>query len=537
MKKYLFFIFTFILLVVLPSIYLSNKLEFTNVGDNITYIMQAESLYYDHDFKLEKKDFKRMYAEYPQIVKKLPIISKQDLEGNLTFGKPIFITIYFALFTPIQNPIHRGLAANLLLSLFLYISAYVLIKDKKLFLMFCVLMVFSQFNFYLPEVHPEIFTNAFVLMSALPMLAIFPKKTWIYSVAGAAGGILIFEKQLAIFFPLVTLTYLYFKEQKYFRRYFIFFLTTCLVGLGINYLLHGDAIAYQGLRGLSQFDGKNLVFQPQGVVTPFIYPLTYMERLKDYFFGKIIGIFVYNPGFIIFLFSLLISIFLAGKKRVNLLLFTPPLLYLATYFFAVDPGFSYGGATTIGNRYFFQIYFFVITLALIVIKKENFKKPISTFLVITTIIFSFFIYRPLYRNYSRAIMDHFVIVLNNEKTFGIFPLELSYHQTILSDLVGENKIDDKIFIINNARPVVQQNNDKWLPRGKSMIVEVSENSNLTLPKRLSYQDGRKTKRNYLLKRIKTVTINYVFLKKHYVTLFEVDCSGDLNKCVPILTAF
>ena len=538
MKKYLFFIFTFILLVMLPSIYFSNKLTFTNVGDNITYIMQAESLYYDRDFKLEKKDFERMYGEYPQIVKKLPILSKKTTDGTIAFGKPVYITLYYALFTPIAHPVYRGLAANLILSLVLFMITAKVIKDKKLFVLFCVLMFFSQFHFYLPQIHPEIFTNVLVLVASLPLL-LDSKNRWFYILSGFMGGILVFEKQMAVFFPLVTLFYLFIKNRNKSYIYLFSLISFLLVGFGINYVLHGDAIAYQGLRGLTKFDGNNMVFAPQGMIKPFTFPLAYVERFKEYFFGKIIGIFVYNPGFALFVsvfFYLVSKIKSKATKLTNLIAFLPVFFYLGIYFFAVDQAFSYGGATTIGNRYFFQIYFYVLLVAIMIFNKAVSKrtsKLIFYALAITVIIFSALIYRPFYRNYSRAIMDHFVIALNNEKTFGYFPLELSYYQVVLSDLVSENKIDDKIFILNNARAVVQEGNGKWLPSGVSKVIEISENGQYISPKRLDNPTNSKLKANFKYKIKNTVKLNHLYSKGPSVILFEIDCKGDQKMCALI----
>lgn len=494
-----YFFLVFILIVVIPNLFLSRTIKFNNVADNITYLMQAESLYYDHDFKLEKKDFLRMYLEYPQIVKKLPIISKKDINGQLTYAKPIFFTIYISLFSWIVNPVYRGFLMNLILSFFLYLIVFKILKNKKLFLLFCVLMFFSQFNFYFTQIHPEIFTNLLVLIAALPMF-FNSKKRYLYMLSGLMGGILAFEKQMAIFFPLVTIGYLFFKNRNNFYYYLTNFIIACLFGLGLNYAFHGDVIAYQGLRGLSSFDGQKIYFHSQGIIKPFTFPLAYMERFKEYFFGKILGIFVYNSVFILFLI-----VFVKNFKKI--FIFLPVILYIAGYFFAVDPVFSYGGASTIGNRYFFQIYFYVVSTSLLYL--STLKRKFSV-VIIFLFIFSVFIYRPFYRNYNRAIMDHFIIVMNNNKTFGWLPLELSYYQVIFSDLVSENKIEDKIFILNNGIPVNQEKRGKWLPKRINEVIEISEDGNFLLRKKVKVV---KVERLYRL--------NYLFNKGPFIGLFKI----------------
>ena len=442
-----FFLITFLIFVVVPVIVLSYKMVFKTGGDSIAYILQSESLYYDHDFLYDKRDILRFDQKYHKYlsIKNLPVVAKKNNKGLITFAKPIFFTLYFAAFTPIINPVVRATTANLLLVFLLYFFAYKIIKDRRIWLLFCAIMFLSQLNFYIPQIHPEIFFNFLVFASVLPVF-FSSKKPWLYIAAAGAGGLLMFEKQLAVFFPLMSVVYLFIKRTKKSYLYLFFFVIVCLLGLGVNLTFHGDFITYEGLRGLTRFDGRSILFSASGDLQPFVFPLSYGQRFLEYFFGKNIGIFVYDSSFAVFITLFFYYFRCLIHKKANLekvLLFLPVFFYVAVYFVAVDPVYSYGGSTSLGNRYFFQIYFYLTTVSFFFFSalKGTVKKILIIFSVLL-IFFSGLIYIPFYKVYQSAIQNHLIVVFQN-KVFRFFPMELSYVQIILSDLESENKISNK----------------------------------------------------------------------------------------------
>jgi len=536
MKK-LLFIITFFFTVILIHLFYTTNLKFISVGDNISYLMQSESLYYDHDFKLENKDFTRTIEKYSNFIKTIPILSKNN-DGKLTYGKPVFFTLYYSSFTPINNPFVRAYVANGILLLILFIISFIIlnkkfIKEKYFYLywiLFSLLLFFSQMNFYLPQIHPEIFTNLIILVSTLPLF-IENKKSYLYFISGFIGGIIIFEKQLAIVFPLITLIYLFFySKRKNLIFYFISFSIAIIFGLIINYLLHGDFIAYLGIRGLTLYNKGSLMFSG-GNINVFTFPTAYFNRFIDYFLGRNIGIFVYNAILIVFiLFGLY---WLVIKKSIKyFIFFLPVLIFIFIYFFAVDIQFSYGGATTIGNRYIFQISFYILLIIFYLLSfVKGIVKKILISLIILIIIFEASIFRPFYNNFKRAITDHLVIAYNN-KPINYFPLEVAYVRIANEELTIANRIGD-IYIINKSFPIIQEGDGKWLPEGIVEIVELS-NSDFKFERLLENINNNKVEINT----INTFYLSYLNKDGVYYAYYKVKCqtnNADKDKCLFVKT--
>lgn len=522
LKSYFTFIIIFIFFVLLPIIFFTKGMKFQTGGDSISYIVQAESLYYDHDFLYDKKDALRFTEKYEKYlsIKNLRIITKKTKDNKIVFAKPIFFTAYLALFTDIKDPITRIIIANLIFVFLIYLLSYGIIKEKKLFLIFCTLSFFSQMNFYIPIIHPEVSMNFLVLISSLPLF--FEKrKNFLYLISGFSAGLLIFSKQLAIVFPIVVLGYLFFKNKKGLYFYFASLFFSCVLMIGLNFIFHGDLLVYQGLRGAAVYDGSTINFSPRGVIKPFTFPLAYWQRFIEYFFGKNIGIFIYNTPLLLFIccFFYFLTLLKNKNKRnqvIEFIVFSLPVfLYLGGYFIFVDPLYSYGGSTSLGNRYFFQIYLYVlIVLALFlkeVFKEKNNYKRISIIVLIVTVVFSFFIYQPFYQHFKRATQDHLKIVFQ-KKIFRLFPMELSYAEVIFQDLTGANKIDNRIYVINGAVSVEKNEQGIVLPSGKTEIVEISDSPDFKLLKVMKN-----------VRVVKKYKLNFLINKTHYLGLFEITC--------------
>ncbi|HRN70023.1 MAG TPA: hypothetical protein PLS49_02455, partial [Candidatus Woesebacteria bacterium] len=163
--------------VLILSFIIRNKSVFTPVGDNITYLIGAESLYYDKDIKIQQKDFKRLFITYKEVPENIPIIVKPDGQGDYFVAKPIFYMGYLALFTFITDPLLRAIISNILiLIILLYVSISILLFYYKkhttvialvMLVGFLVAITTSQLPFYISVFHPELFFNMLVLLSTI----------------------------------------------------------------------------------------------------------------------------------------------------------------------------------------------------------------------------------------------------------------------------------------------------------------------------------------------------------------------------------
>lgn len=92
------------------------------VGDEATYLMQAESLAWDFDLLYSRRDFDR-FVEHRNVVPEGLILQSGDDGATITFGKPIFYALYVAPFVR-WAPLRGPLVANaLLLALAAVVSA------------------------------------------------------------------------------------------------------------------------------------------------------------------------------------------------------------------------------------------------------------------------------------------------------------------------------------------------------------------------------------------------------------------------------
>lgn len=83
------------------------------VGDEATYLMQAESLAFDFDLAYERRDFDRFVAHWGVKPEGL-ILQSHDHGRSLTFGKPIFYSLAIAPFLRV-SPVRGAAVANALL--------------------------------------------------------------------------------------------------------------------------------------------------------------------------------------------------------------------------------------------------------------------------------------------------------------------------------------------------------------------------------------------------------------------------------------
>jgi hypothetical protein len=83
------------------------------VGDEATYLMQAESLAFDFDLAYERHDFDR-FVKHRGLSPEGLIVQSGDSGKNLTFGKPFFYALYLAPFVRLA-PVYGPFVANALL--------------------------------------------------------------------------------------------------------------------------------------------------------------------------------------------------------------------------------------------------------------------------------------------------------------------------------------------------------------------------------------------------------------------------------------
>jgi hypothetical protein len=91
------------------------------VGDEATYLMQAESLAFDLDLAYERGDYERFRQHWNQPPDGV-ILQSPDRGASFTFGKPAFYAFYLAPFVRVA-PVRGGPIANVLLLAFACILA------------------------------------------------------------------------------------------------------------------------------------------------------------------------------------------------------------------------------------------------------------------------------------------------------------------------------------------------------------------------------------------------------------------------------
>lgn len=92
------------------------------VGDEATYLMQAESLAFDLDLAYERADFDRFVAHWGQKPDGL-ILQSRDGGKSLTYGKPVFYSLAIAPFIRVSPTRGAAVANALLLALAAVLAA------------------------------------------------------------------------------------------------------------------------------------------------------------------------------------------------------------------------------------------------------------------------------------------------------------------------------------------------------------------------------------------------------------------------------
>lgn len=475
-----FIYLVFFIIFIFSHLYFSRDQLFRPLGDNVTYLIGAESFYYDHDFVINDNDFTRLASNHPKaLVEHIPIIGKETSSGMHGVSKPLIFMVYLSIFTPIKEELLRAQIANGILLFSWFMILYFLVKRlhdkwKSHFIaatLFTILLFLSQANFYLNVFHPEISINTLVIVSSLPLFMIgnFSKKRYFYIFCGFVGSLLFSEKQLALFFPLVTGIYLFLsnKHKPFFSYIFGLFIGGLLT-IFLYQVLYGTYTPYDGARGMIRFREEIAVFKAQGAAEIFTFPGQFANRFIEYFFGRNIGVFVYNASFLVYI---TIFIYFIISKKVKLLLaFLPVFLYLLTYFLVVSPHYSYGGATSLGNRYFFQVYVYVIIMIVLSILKLSkiVEKSAVLLLLVPVISFSTLVYIGYYHLFPNAIKDH-LLVPEHRRIFSIFPRELSLASLMYTDLPIENHWENT-FIINGGYPLIRDGDNYRLNRPWTYVV-------------------------------------------------------------------
>jgi len=129
--------------------------------------------------------------------------------------------------------------------------------------LFTLLLFLSQANFYLNVFHPELFINSIVIVCSLPFFfsGSFSQKRYLYILCGLAGSLLFSEKQLALFFPVVVVGYLFLsKKYKAFFSYIFGLFIGAILIIFLYQVLYGTFTAYDGGRGMIRFAEETLIF-------------------------------------------------------------------------------------------------------------------------------------------------------------------------------------------------------------------------------------------------------------------------------------
>lgn len=360
------------------------------VGDEATYLMQAESLAWDFDHSYTRADFDRFVGHWGFKPEGL-ILQSTDAGKTFGFGKPIFYPLYLAPFVRLSPTRGPGIANALLLSFAALVAARALQArigaSAPLWIAVCL---FGSVTFaYILWAHADLFLMSLVAIALaltygveLPRRAKAPSDLYegpttvphwqVVARWGAVGALLAVVAMSRPFYGALFLP-AFFAIPRARRALGGAALAAAaalfaLLSIGFNVAEHGSWTSYGGQRlGFYSYTGFPLVDLPAGswsqqvekrgagswVADDKILPYRLETRRTAYnllylLAGRHVGLL---PYYLPVLFALLLG---SGREGRGWLLAAAALALAG--FLIVRPLNFYGGGAAIANRYFLPIF-------------------------------------------------------------------------------------------------------------------------------------------------------------------------------------
>jgi hypothetical protein len=333
------------------------------VGDEATYLMQAQSLAWDFDLRYERRDFDRFVAQWGRRPEGL-ILQSADSGRTITYSKPVY---YAALLAPFVRlaPVRGAMVANVvLLALAAFLAARTLQRSiGPAAPLWVAVWIFGSVSFaYVFWAHPDLFLMSLTAIAlALTYSAAEERRFWRPFGIGLLLTLVTLARPFygALFLP-VALS---------FRKSWRSLIPLVLGGLVLilaGFLTPGEEDAWTIYGGERQsFDSstgfpevdfpagawrEKLAARGSNQWRPWIVPEAKLAGWNSIYFlaGRHVGVLPYFLPLILGFFA-----FRPGAGRWALPL---AVLAAAACFLALRPFNFYGGGGAIANRYFLPLY-------------------------------------------------------------------------------------------------------------------------------------------------------------------------------------
>ena len=501
------FFFIFLLLFVIFFSFSTNVVRRQRGGfisDESSYFSIIQSLVYDQDIRYTREDIQRIREQFwvgPQ-----GLFLKKGKDGGLFYAKsfayPLFAAPFFWLFR-----IHGLLLFNGLMVFLTIVLSYLLLKryhPPGNSFSFALMFIGGSIAWmYIWWMTADLF-NFFTVFMALFFFFYPFKQGRLFYLSGFFWAAAIFSKPTNVVTAGVVMLILLYRKQ--WKRFLILSLITlCLLSAAVYfyYSQTGQANFMGGERrsfyyefpyekpGYSFESGFSMTadtYWQRFYLTPEIAIL----NLFYFFFGRFTGIFIY-----FFPAVFLLALFCIQKKEAEDWFIGVAIFWSVATLIILDPENYFGGAGSLGNRYFLNLYplFFYMGL-----KNRSFRFPAVPILAAAIFL-------------SPMIMDtleHSAYPGTAAKAFPIklFPAEKTQFKTLPSNVnpraydrpivSGESRY--WLYLINdNFNPI--ENNEIWtygrneleffLVAPKRVREFIVEFANIPLANRVTFQIEQK----------------------------------------------
>jgi len=361
-----FFISFFIFVVCFSfSTNLSERQRGGFFSDGGTYYAMIQSLAFDLDLEYTRDDLNRIKGDFWEGPMGL-FLKKKD--GRLFYAKsfayPLIAAPFFRLFG-----VNGILLLNGLMILLVILMAYLLLRcfhpEQKSFLFSLMFVLASVVPIYIWWVQADLF-NFFVMFCGLFFFFFsFRNYRWHY-MSALFFALAVFSKpSVIIAIGMVFLIPLIKKRWKDFAILSLVLIVVVGACVLVNYLQTGEVNYMGGNR--KSFVGKYPLDKPEytfeeSTTNPkmsadnfwsrfFLSPKVVTLNAFYYLFGRFTGMFIYFfPAFF------LLGLFVFQKKDIEDWLLLAGILFSILFYIIVTSDNYFGGAGSVGNRYFLSIF-------------------------------------------------------------------------------------------------------------------------------------------------------------------------------------
>jgi hypothetical protein len=342
------------------------------MGDEATYLMQAESLAFDRDFTYTTEDFERFVGHWDQKPQGL-ILQSGDGGATITFGKPLFYGLFLAPFVGL-DPLRGPFLANALLLAFtsLFVARRMARRWGEASPLWVALLVFGSVTFaFTFWAHADLFL---LCLTAIALaLAVEPGEAdgwWRWPVVGAFLAMVVFSRPL--YAPLLPAALVAVPAP---RRRPVAGLLIAAFGVvaltaSVHQYLTGSFTGYGALRsGFYEHTGYPGVDFPVDEWTRSVQDelgnsaargLSQVLRERPLspallFWNGVYFLFGRHVGLLPYFFPLVLLLFVSWRRPLAWALLGAVLFGVVLFLWSRPFNF-YGGGGTLANRYFLPLY-------------------------------------------------------------------------------------------------------------------------------------------------------------------------------------